>query len=150
MAKKYYGYFPLNLYRLGKKDDNKLDTVRGRDIEKVVFYRHRGVDSKVETGRSGEVCWVKGGSNGGISLFDDIETAPIKGKFWYKIPEGVTLPPELGLADSRKAEGKSTHYRIFPVMDMSLDNFKILLRQIAEDVKIQEMFIRLNKNVKEI
>lgn len=147
MPQEYYGYFPLDLFRLGNKDSNKIDILRNRDIAEIVFYRYRGADSKFETGRSGEVCWVKGGPNGGISLFDDIDTAPISGKFWYKIPQNVSIPSGLGLCDSRKKIGKATHFTIFPSTDMPLDNFKLLLRQIAEDVKVKAMFTRTESNI---
>ena len=147
MAQKFYGYFPLNLYRLGNKGGNKIDILRNRDIAEIVFYRYRGSDSKVETGRSGETCWVKGGPNGGISLFDNIETAPIQGKFWYKIPHNVDIPSGLGVSDSRRKPNKATHYTIFPAVDMPLDNFKLLLRQIAEDVRVKAMFTRIENNV---
>ncbi len=150
MAQEYYGYFPLDLYRLGNKERNKIDILRNRDIAEIVFYRYRGVDSKVETGRSGEICWVKGGPNGGISLFDDIKSAPISGKFWYKIPKNVDIPSGLGLCDSRKKLNKATHYTIFPAVDMPLDNFKLLLRQIAEDVKVKAMFDRIESNAGQV
>jgi hypothetical protein len=142
MAKEYYGYFPLALFRLGNSDRNKIDVVRNRDIEEIEFYRCGGVDSKTPTGRSGEVRWVKGGPGGGISLYDDIDTAPISGKFWYKIPTTVEITDGLGLCDSRRKNNKATHYTIYPAVDMTLDNFKLLLRGIAEDVKIEEMFVR--------
>lgn len=142
MGKEYFGYFPLDLFRLGNFESNKIDVVRNRDIEAIVFYRCRGVDSKVATGQSGEVVWVKGGPNGGISLFDDIETAPITGKFWYKIAKTAEIPAGLGLADSKKKLNKATHYQIFPSADMPLDNFKLLLRQIAEDAKVSALFKR--------
>ncbi|MCF6236107.1 MAG: hypothetical protein L3J70_07005 [Gammaproteobacteria bacterium] len=150
MAQKYYGCFPLDLYRLGNKESNKIDILRNRDLAEIIFYRYKGVDSKVETGKSGEICWVKGGINGGISLFDDIETAPISGKFWYKIPKDVDIPHGLGLSDSRKKPNKATHYTIFPAVDMPLDNFKLLLRQIAENVKVKAMFTRIENNVGQI
>jgi len=118
-----------------------LDTVRDRDIQEMEFYRSPGgKDSKVPTGTPGEVRWVKGGTLGGISLFDDIDTAPISGKFWYKIPENVSLPDGLGLYDSRKKPGKATHYTIYPVHDMPLDNFILLLKELAKDPQIVAMF----------
>ncbi len=140
MVKEYYGYFELDLFRLGNSEHNKIDVVRNRDIEEIEFYRCCGVDSKTPTGRSGEVRWVKGGPGGGISLFDDIKSAPISGKFWYIIPKNVSIPDGLGLCDSRRKRNKATHYTIFPAIDMPLDSFKILLRQIAEDIKVKAMF----------
>ncbi len=142
MIKKYYGYFPLDLFRLGNSDSNKIDVVRNRDIEEIEFYRYRGVDSIVPTGNKGEVRWVKGGPGGGISLFDDISTAPISGKFWYRIPIDVEIPGGLGLIDSRKKKNKATHYTIFPAVDMPLDDFKLLLREISEDVRINPMLVK--------
>jgi len=140
MVKKYYGYFGLDLFRLGNGERNKIDIVRNRDIEEIEFYRCCGVDSKTPTGRIGEVRWVKGGPGGGISLFDDIESAPISGRFWYRIPVGVDIPSGLGLCDSRRKKNRATHYTIFPATPMPLDNFKALLREIAEDVKVKPMF----------
>lgn len=140
MTTEYYGYFPLDLFRLGSSQSNKIDVIRDRDIEEIDFYRCQGSDSKLPTGNSGEVRWVKGGPNGGISLFDDIETAPITGKFWYRIPIDVEIPGGLGLCDSRKRPNKATHYTIFPAVDMPLDNFKLLLRQIAENVRVTALF----------
>ncbi len=140
MPKKYYGYFPLDLFRLGNNKHNKIDMIRNRDIEEIEFYRCRGLDTKTPTGNSGEVRWVKGGPGGGISLFDDILTAPISGKFWYRIPRDVKIPDGLGLCDSRRKPNKATHYTIFPAVDMPLDNFKLLLRQISENVKIKPLF----------
>ncbi|MCF6259113.1 MAG: hypothetical protein L3J98_02975 [Gammaproteobacteria bacterium] len=140
MANEYFGYFMLDLYRLGNSKHNKIDVVRNRDIEEIEFYRYRGKDSKIATGRPGEVQWVKGGIGGGISLFDDIDTAPISGRFWYKIPKGIQIPSGLGLCDSRKRPNKATHYTIFPAVDMPLDNFKVLLRGIAENVKVTALF----------
>lgn len=142
MTKEYLGFFPLDLYRLGNAEGNKIDVIRNRDIEEIEFYRCRGIDSKVPTGQSGEVRWVKGGPGGGISLFDDIATAPITGKYWYKIPKDEKIPAGLGLCDSKKRPGKATHYQIYPAVDMPLDNFKLLLRQIAESVKVNPMFIK--------
>ncbi len=144
MTKQYYGYFPLDLYRLGTKDSNRIDAVRDRDILRSEFYRCQGVDSKTPTGKPSEIRWVKGGISGGISLFDDIATAPISGKYWYKIPKDVDVPDGLGVCDSHARAGQATHYTIFPSVDMPLDNFKLLLRQIAENVKISAMFKNQN------
>ncbi|MCG6970330.1 MAG: hypothetical protein LJE85_11230 [Gammaproteobacteria bacterium] len=77
---------------------------------------------------------------GGISLFDDVATAPISGKFWYKIPENVKLPDGLGLYDSRKKPGKATHYTIFPAHKMPLDDFIQLLKDLARDPLIVPLF----------
>jgi hypothetical protein len=43
-----------------------------------------------------------------------------------------------------KRPGQATHYTIFPAVDMPLDNFKLLLRQIAESVKVNPMFKNQN------
>lgn len=131
------------MYRLGNAEGNKIDVIRNRAIEEIEFYRCRGVVSKVPTGQPGEVHWVKGGPGGGISLFDDIETAPIIGKYWYRIPKNEKIPTGLGICDSKKRTGKATHYQIYPTVDMPLDNFKLLLRQIAESVNVNPMFIKV-------
>jgi hypothetical protein len=144
MPKEYYGYFPLDLFRLGSSQSNKIDVVRNSDIAELEFYRRKGADSKTPTGDPGEVRWLKGGPAGGISLFDDIDTAPITGKFWYKIPRNVDIPDGLGLIDSRKKAGRAVHYQIFPAVDMPYDNFILLLRQIAEDVRIDPAFVAAN------
>jgi hypothetical protein len=141
MPNEYYGYFPLDLFRLGSSRSNKLDFVRNADVEDLEFYRCRGVDSKTPTGAPGEVRWLKGGISGGISLFDDIDTAPITGKFWYRIPKHVEIPDGLGLVDSRRKSRRAVHYQIFPAVDMPFDNFVLLLRQIAENVRINPMFV---------
>lgn len=96
-------------FRLGSSQSNKLDVVRNRDIAEMDFYRHQGVDSKTPTNRPGEVRRVKGDSGGKISLFDDMETASISGKFWCRVPAGVDIPGGLGLIDSKKHPGKATH-----------------------------------------
>jgi hypothetical protein len=105
-----YFYFPLDLYRLGNSGKNKIDVVRDRDIKNIEFYRVQGVDYPVPTGKLGEVRWVRAGKRGGISLFDDIDTAPIKGKFWYKIPQDIKLPDGLTLCDSKKKPDLAVHY----------------------------------------
>ncbi len=141
MPNEYYGFFPLDLFRLGSSQSNKIDVVRNSDIAELEFYRCKGVDSKAPSGAPGEVRWLKGGPAGGISLFDDIDTAPITGKFWYKISRNVDIPDGLGLIDSRRRPGRATHYQIFPAVDMPYDNFILLLRQIAEDVRVDPMFV---------
>ncbi|KPJ92107.1 MAG: hypothetical protein AMJ53_10030 [Gammaproteobacteria bacterium SG8_11] len=141
MPNTFFARFPIDLYRLGNKSSNKLDVIRDRDIQEMEFYRSPGCkDSKVPTGTPGEVRWVKGGPLGGISLFDDVATAPISGRFWYKIPENVTLPDGLGLYDSRKKPGKATHYTIFPTHDMPLDDFIVLLKELARNPLIVALF----------
>jgi hypothetical protein len=145
MPKSYFGFFPLDLYRLGSSDHHKLDVVRDRDVSRVEFYRYKGVDYPASTGKPGEVRWLRAGPQGGISLFDDIATAPITGKFWYKIPIGTKLPPGLAIADSVFRPDKATHYNIYPVSEMPLDNFKLLLRQVAELAEIKPMFSRSEK-----
>ena len=141
MSDSVLGYFHLDLYRLGNYNQNKLDAIRDRDVERVRFYRVAGRgDSKVPTGRSGEVEWISAGPAGGISLFDDIHTAPIGGKHWYKIPAGVKIPSGLGLHAGRAVPRRATHYTLHAALDMPMDNFKILLRTIAQDVKITALF----------
>jgi hypothetical protein len=141
MSDSVLGYFHLDLYRLGNYHENKLDAVRDRDVERVRFYRSPGnSDSKVQTGRAGEVEWIVAGPAGGISLFDDIPTAPISGKHWYKIPAGVKIPTGLALYAGRRVAGKATHYTLHATVQMPMDNFKALLRTIAVDAKITPLF----------
>ena len=79
--------------------------------------------------------WLHPGPQGGISLFDDIQTAPIEGNHWFKIPkdppEKSKLPPGLALFKGTVKKNKATHYTIYPTVAMPLDNFKSLLRSIT-------------------
>jgi hypothetical protein len=121
----HFYYFPLDLYRLGGvKDDepwDKMDHVRHRDIRNIEFIRNG-------------LTWLHPGPQGGISLFDDVKTAPIKGNHWFKIPKDAPdqskLPPGLALYKGTEKKGKATHYTIYPTVEMPLDNFKLLLRSI--------------------
>jgi len=136
---------PLNLFRLGKKNDTTMDKIRDRDVKISQFWRTPNFpDSEVETGRAGEVHWIRGGKDGGISLFDDIETAPISGKFWWCIDEGKKIPSAIAIwGDELRKEGapkpkKAVHYTVYPIVEMPMDTFKLYLRAFA--VPMYEMF----------
>jgi hypothetical protein len=121
-----YYYFPLDLYRLGGIKNNerwdKMDHVRPRDIRKIVFELN------------GKTL-LNPGPEGGISLFDDIDTAPIQGNHWFKIPKDLPgkskMPPGIALYKGTTKKGKATHYTLYPTIEMPLDNFKLLLRSIT-------------------
>ena len=123
---RHFYYFPLDLFRLGgvqnEKPISKMDHVRPRDIRNIEFTRNGAT-------------WLHAGPQGGISLFDDIKTAPIKGNNWFKIPkdspENSKLPPGLALYKGTEKKGIATHYTIYPTVEMPLDNFKLLLRSIT-------------------
>ena len=104
-------YFPLDLYRLGGIKDNepwdKMDHVRHSDIRKIEFTRN-------------VVTWLHPGPQGGISLFDDIKTAPIKGNHWFKIPKDSPdqskLPPGLALFKGTEKKVKQHTIQYTPLL----------------------------------
>lgn len=145
----FIGYVPLDLFRLGRKNDSTMTRIRDRDVKVSQFWRTPGYpDSDVETGRSGEVHWIRGGKQGGISLFDDIESAPISGKFWWKIHKGMKIPPAIAIWGAKpRKEGdpkpkKAVHYTVYPLTDMPMDTFKLHLKSFA--IPMTEVFEKEN------
>ena len=87
---------------------------------------------------------IRGGRQGGISLFDDVETAPISGNYWWGIKAGKKIPPALAIWGSEPREkgipqpNKAVHYTVYPLFEMKMDTFKLHLKDFA--VPMTKMF----------
>jgi hypothetical protein len=71
----------------------------------------------------------------GLSTFDKPGIPAGKDWEYYRIPKGTNLPHGLVLVkDEYNVKFGATHYTIAPAFDMPLSDFKMLLKQLAQQL----------------
>lgn len=125
------GMVPVNLWRgLNKKRNAGLFDLIESPF-KMSNGKIRKPDLTIENGWVRVKHWPRG-----ISAFD--RPGVPKGKDWvhYKIPAGTRLPAGLAIVqDSYNESFAATHYTIAPAHDMSIANFRLLLKNFAAEIE---------------
>ncbi|MBB3292480.1 hypothetical protein SAMN05428960_1129 [Mitsuaria sp. PDC51] len=125
------GKVPVNLWRglHAKKGGGLFDL-----IEEVVVYsagRLRPPDIDI-VNRGGSKWVTVARSPRGISTFDKAGVPSGKDWSYYRISAGTVLPNGLAIVkDNFNPRLGATHYTIAPAHDMPLEQFKMLLNQLA-------------------
>ncbi len=132
------------IYRMGKKDDNRLTRIRHHEDDRPMFQLNRR-SRQITSKRSEIITYSKNnelyvlGKSGGVSLFDAIspKLKLNKNDYWYYLPKTAKIPNKIIIAKDVEPDAYGHfHYSFQPTDDMPMLIFKEKLAEIGMQMRI--------------
>ena len=120
---------PEDLYRCGKQTHPNLDHIRTPEMVKKNLCKK----SDIKTFEKDNNIYVKKLS-GGVSVFNGIcET--FKSKWWWRIPKDTEIPVGLVVTQDINSNSPISHYLIQSLNDITITDYKRLLKKLGETAR---------------
>ena len=134
LEKYFEGHVPSNLWRTFCVESN--DAVVDTAEQGYVLSNGRPRPANIEVTQKNGVKWLSINDRPTtVSPFINAGRAPSKEAGYYKLPKGSVIPAGLAIVEDQfDSRFSSPQFSIAPAFDMSLEQFRILLRSLEPRV----------------